>query len=599
MMCTYTVGADACQGDSGGPLIVTLGDGSVVQTGIISWGIGCARVNHPGVHTRVHSYRNWISTTVFELQSFEGCTGNSNQITSGGELQTSTSIGGCTCSFAWAIGSTTCASTTGRVFNGCNMIQPCDGDNGGTAGQSWCILDSNEGCSPAGTNWDYCVPSETTTSTSSTTSTTTSTTTSSTSTSTTTEPPTPSPTMDPTTSQPTSSAPTSMPTRSPMSVNNFFGNPETTAAAVANEYPAGFVEISAEEGELCDLDGGNTRSAIRALPGRGTTPETCAEWCESMFDCLYFHLNSQGRCNFLADCEVRETSDGGKIWQRLSEPTTLAPSITEGYSDQGLGRWCDRTAANFSWSGRRSLGGGGKTLLQCVTACSRRRDCLFFSLTGSGYCHLYQDCPATVNHKTATMLYSRDTYKMESQVLRCDKREIIMRSVGGQGQTYDECVARCEGWEHCSHIVWYSLKGYCHQFTSCPEDKKIEAQGGSTIYSRTTGSRVPLLEGWDIVTTTERCDLDSPNNIKSVSLPDTSKGSTAQMCVDECAPDEACTSFSWYTKTGVCIFWDHCEVMNSYRSITYRKMVPTLAPTPAPTLTTSQDREWFDAGDRK
>lgn len=46
---------DSCQGDSGGGLVC--GDS---VTGIVSFGIGCARPNKPGIYTNVHHYREWI-----------------------------------------------------------------------------------------------------------------------------------------------------------------------------------------------------------------------------------------------------------------------------------------------------------------------------------------------------------------------------------------------------------------------------------------------------------------------------------------------------------------------------------------------------------
>jgi len=57
MICAAVPGGgkDACQGDSGGPLVV----GSQL-VGIVSWGVGCAEADYPGVYSNVATLRSFV-----------------------------------------------------------------------------------------------------------------------------------------------------------------------------------------------------------------------------------------------------------------------------------------------------------------------------------------------------------------------------------------------------------------------------------------------------------------------------------------------------------------------------------------------------------
>ncbi|XP_076322007.1 serine protease 42-like [Tachypleus tridentatus] len=57
-------GLDSCEGDSGGPMVIQEENGQWILAGIISWGIGCALPNQPGVYTRITKFSDWINQII-------------------------------------------------------------------------------------------------------------------------------------------------------------------------------------------------------------------------------------------------------------------------------------------------------------------------------------------------------------------------------------------------------------------------------------------------------------------------------------------------------------------------------------------------------
>ncbi|MEC7290173.1 MAG: serine protease [Pseudomonadota bacterium] len=68
-ICAGVGEVDSCTGDSGGPLVHRPEGGDPVQIGIVSWGLGCARAEAPGIYVRVAHYTDWIAAHISDAPS--------------------------------------------------------------------------------------------------------------------------------------------------------------------------------------------------------------------------------------------------------------------------------------------------------------------------------------------------------------------------------------------------------------------------------------------------------------------------------------------------------------------------------------------------
>ena len=168
-----------------------------------------------------------------------------------------------------------------------------------------------------------------------------------------------------------------------------------------------------------------------------------------------------------------------------------------------------------------------------------------------------------VSHASDTLTYSRDPYQLESRVERCDKNVRGFKTMGGEGHSHEACRAFCDADVTCAFYVWMSLKGYCHAFTHCGDamtSPMIEGAHGSMLYSRVNGALEPIIDDYELVSTTRRCDKDGVNNVRAPTFSLGGGGWDPYQCAQGCLDQgEDCTAITYYPASGFCHMFSACN----------------------------------------
>ncbi|XP_051988675.1 transmembrane protease serine 9-like [Xyrauchen texanus] len=115
MICAELIegGENSCQGDSGGPMVSK--QGSVwIQSGVVSFGIGCALPKFPGVYARVSQYQTWITQQINQTNNQPGFIKFISNGTDGDLSVSCSSLSAITSTAAPA--TTTTATTAGKLL---------------------------------------------------------------------------------------------------------------------------------------------------------------------------------------------------------------------------------------------------------------------------------------------------------------------------------------------------------------------------------------------------------------------------------------------------------------------------------------------------
>ncbi|WP_322786251.1 trypsin-like serine protease [Catelliglobosispora koreensis] len=171
-------GVDTCQGDSGGPMTKRNAANEWIQIGIVSWGIGCARPQNPGVYTEVRYFASAICSAAATIGGCQGTPGGPTVSNPGNQNSTvgtavtlNNSASGGTPPYTWSAtglppglsisSSTGTVSGTPTTAGTYNTTITATGGGSGSASFTWTV-GTTGGCGAVTNGTDVSIPDNTT-----------------------------------------------------------------------------------------------------------------------------------------------------------------------------------------------------------------------------------------------------------------------------------------------------------------------------------------------------------------------------------------------------------------------------------------------------
>jgi hypothetical protein len=142
----------------------------------------------------------------------------------------------------------------------------------------------------------------------------------------------------------------------------------------------------------------------------------------------------------------------------------------------------ENTTCNAAAS-TRGLWKGGHSLNECLLACDTTDDCLYATLSATGYCRFWRQCDGG-EAQDGTVAYIRNVppvdvagFSLEATDTKCGENatQATFQGPWGKDHTAVSCLKGCVA-EDCNYVT-VSNKGHCRYWSACDATVQEYASG--------------------------------------------------------------------------------------------------------------------------